>query len=247
MAASLRVALAAEAAVEAPGALLDELAGLSAEAIRRRPAQLAASLKGLQAQLASLLDGSAPAFVESADCIKQVHRETVRVSETLTMLENHLPLAAEEATVLLDVIPSIANARERNALLLEQHANVLEVLELPQLMDACVRNGMIDEALELEAAVRAEALMHPDIPIMIQVSQGVSGHVQVLRDQLLAQLCGPLKLPAALSCIGFLRRIPPPDSMSDSELRQTFLKSRNAYFAQVCHRLCILPFTVTIL
>ncbi|KAL1522175.1 hypothetical protein AB1Y20_021814 [Prymnesium parvum] len=233
---SLRDALASSSASIPPDqldALLDELAGLTLEQIRRRPAQLRATLTGLRAQLAGLLHGSAPAFVQSAHSLTQVHEHTRRVHEHLQALERRLPAAADEAAALADALTQHAALREQHALLLEQLPGVVEVLEQPQLMDACVRNGMIDEALELEAAVRSAALLHADVPLLVRTAADVSAQLLSLRDALLAQLCAPLKLPAALSCVGYLRRLPPPYAMGDAELRAAFLSSRDVFFSQL--------------
>ena len=44
-----------------------------------------------------------------------------------------------------------------------QHGALLEVLEVPQLLDACARGGAVDEALDLRAFVSRAALLHPDV------------------------------------------------------------------------------------
>ncbi len=40
---------------------------------------------------------------------------------------------------------------------------LLELLEVPQLLDACARGGAIDEALDLRAFVARAAMLHPDL------------------------------------------------------------------------------------
>ncbi len=47
----------------------------------------------------------------------------------------------------------------------EQHPVLLELLEVPQLMDACVRNGNYDDALDLRAFVAKMALLHADLKV----------------------------------------------------------------------------------
>ena len=49
----------------------------------------------------------------------------------------------------------------------EQHPVILELLEIPQLMTACVRNGSYDEALDLKAFASKIALLHPNVQASI--------------------------------------------------------------------------------
>lgn len=188
-------------------ALLEELPSLTLEGIRRRPAQLRATASGLQSQLLELASGSCAAFVESADCVKGVQEKMKHISSHLQQLEAVLPGVSSEAEGLLSSATRGIEARDKNTLLLERLADVLEVLEQPQLMDACVRNGFVDEALELEAAARAKAALHADVPLLGAIATQVSSYLGELQAQLLTQLAGPLVLPDALRCIGFLRRM----------------------------------------
>ena len=49
---------------------------------------------------------------------------------------------------------------------------LLEVLEVPSLMDTCLRNGSFDDALDLRAFVSKTALLHPNLPV--QLTSGLS-------------------------------------------------------------------------
>ena len=44
---------------------------------------------------------------------------------------------------------SLSMKRKSTSLVLARHTRLLEILELPQLVETCVRNGHYDEALEL--------------------------------------------------------------------------------------------------
>eukprot|EP00439_Symbiodinium_sp_Y106_P016315 s2518_g2.t1 len=76
--------------------------------------------------------------------------------------------------------------------MLTQHGALLELLELPQLLDACVRNQMYEESLELLAFCKSLLQAHEargeDIHVLTHIKDQVAVQRTNLRDSLAAQL-----------------------------------------------------------
>ena len=54
-----------------------------------------------------------------------------------------------------------------NNQILQKHSQLLEILEVPQLIDTCVKNGHFDEALELANYIRRLEKKHgAQIPLV---------------------------------------------------------------------------------
>ncbi|KAJ6924332.1 oligomeric Golgi complex subunit 8 [Populus alba x Populus x berolinensis] len=94
-----------------------------------------------------------------------------------------------------------------NQTLLANHSTLLDLLEIPQLMDTCVRNGNYDEALDLETFVCKLSTMHPKLPVIQALAAEVRQTTQSLLSQLLQKLRSNIQLPECLRIIGYLRRI----------------------------------------
>jgi len=96
---------------------------------------------------------AAAAAAQSAEHVQGLRNELDALQAKLDQLVEDLPVLDARCRSFLDAIGRIAAARKANSLVLQYHPQLLELLELPQLMETCVRNGYFEEALELDAHV----------------------------------------------------------------------------------------------
>lgn len=81
-------------------------------------------------------------------------------------LIDKLPSLTKKCEQFIATSSEINTSRRLNSLTLRRNAQLLEILELPQLMDTCIRQGKYEEALELAAYVQRMGVKHGDIPVI---------------------------------------------------------------------------------
>ena len=110
----------------------------------------------------------------------------------------------------------------------------------PSLPSLTFRNGLYDEALELEAYTQKLVKQHPKnsiiadivtrfIVLLILQREEVTQSTEVMLFQLHQQLKSAIQLPVCLRVIGYLRRL---GVYTDNELRMCFLQCRSAFLTQ---------------
>ncbi|NXX85166.1 COG8 protein, partial [Urocolius indicus] len=166
----------------------------------------------------------------SAECTGSAGRGFGGIESRLQSLLDRLPALQDACRTFVRDAEEIALSRRMNSLTLNRHTEILEILEIPQLMDTCVRNGYYEEALELAAYVRRLERKHSAVPVIQGIVREVRQSAQLMLNQLIQQLRGNVQLPACLRVIGFLRRM---DALSEAELRLRFLQARDAWLRSV--------------
>ncbi|CAG8604813.1 6758_t:CDS:1 [Funneliformis caledonium] len=211
---------------------LDRLTSLSLESLKLEPTLVKDEESKIQKELAEL------SFREYKSCI-HVNNCYTEINYSLDNLSLHL-------STLMTVIPSLENSSnsfsqhtkqislQRNKIntILEHNDNLLEILEIPQLMDTCVRNGLYSEAMDLSQHVARLVSKHSNIPLIRQIEQDVKQTMQSMLSKLISLLREPIKLPSCLKVIGYLRRM---EAFDEAELRLVFLLSRDTYLQILIH------------
>ncbi|TGZ67314.1 hypothetical protein CRM22_004862 [Opisthorchis felineus] len=188
--------------------------------------QLRLSQKRFQAQLESLAAENYSVFLEKSDASHSViDRISTIVSSNLVMVDE-IPNLARYSERFVDKARNITDAIKTNTKALEHHKQLLELLELPQLMETSIQNGYLDDAIAiLTYTKRLSRKYGSTIPIV----RSIEGQVNAVGSQLIQHLCNqlrsPLSLPACIKVIVFLRRT---GTFTEQELRLKFLQTRTS-------------------
>ncbi|XP_060924082.1 conserved oligomeric Golgi complex subunit 8 [Limanda limanda] len=211
-------------------AYLSQLSSFGLEELGREPERLAEERAQVLQQTRELAFSNYQTFIRTADCTQHIYRDFGRVEGGVSRLLDKLPGFREKCRSFVKEAEDIGASRRMNSLTLNRHTEILEILEIPQLMDTCVRNGYYEEALELAAYVKRLEKKHASLPVIQGIVREVRQSTQLMLNQLLQQLRSNSQLPVCLRVIGYLRRM---DVFTEAELRVKFLQARSTWLDSI--------------
>jgi len=209
---------------------LDELGGLTPDRMVQEPERVAEELAGVEAATQELAASNYKTFIQTSSCTREVLARFTDTEAQLAALLEKLPQFREECRVFQARAGEVSSHRRLTSLTLARHTSLLEVLELPQLMETVVRNGHYEEALQLRAYVARLVKRQAGVAVLEDIGRAVAGSVSTMLHQLLHQLRQPLQLPQCLRVVSYLRRL---DTFGEAELRLKFLQAREAWLESV--------------
>ncbi|WWC98851.1 hypothetical protein V866_005744 [Kwoniella sp. B9012] len=202
---------------------VDQLLSLSLHELLRQPQLISAESSTVESDLTNLCFREYPTFISVHKCSSAVSSAFDDFSDSLGKLIGAIPSLEDECKTFTSTTSSIQNIRGKATLVQEHQDKLLDLLELPQLMETCVRNGYYQEAMELLNHCHSLSNKYPKVALVQDVNREVEGILQLMLAQLLALLREPVKLPALVKTVSFLRRL---DAMDESELGLVFISSR---------------------
>ncbi|CAN0882061.1 Conserved oligomeric Golgi complex subunit 8 [Linum grandiflorum] len=209
---------------------VSELLSFTLDRLHKEPELLRVDAERIERQMQEVAVGNYRAFIAAADALNAIREEVSYMDKHLGSLISEIPKLTSGCTEFIESAEEILEKRKMNQTLLTNHSTLLDLLEIPQLMDTCVRNGNYDEALDLEAYVGKLSTMHPKLPVIQALAADVRQTTQSLLAQLLQKLRSNIQLPECLRIIGYLRRI---GVFSEYEMRLQFLRCREAWLTGI--------------
>ncbi len=209
---------------------LDHLVSLPLPTLLREPSQISSEASTVESELTNLCFREYSTFISVHRCSAAVRSAFDDFEGSLGRLFDSVPALEEECRAFGKGTQGIQAVRGRAALVQEHQDKLLDLLELPQLLETCVRNGYYQEAMELAAHAVDLKARYP-LALVEDVAKEVDGVIQLMLAQLLALLREPVKLPTLIKAVTYLRRL---GSMDEEELGLAFLASRlHNYRAQL--------------
>jgi conserved oligomeric Golgi complex subunit 8 len=171
-----------------------------------------AALEAAEEQLRSLCASHAGTFVaverrgralemELDELLEKIQSVELKVASTQEALDQE----EEGSENTLAALSEKHRVRRRTLL---QHSSLLELLELPSLMDACVRSSLYDEALSIAAFSNTLERRHTEKnQVVMKVIAQVRSRQSDLRRYLLHSLKNQVTMPECLEIVTALRRL----------------------------------------
>ncbi|KAJ7492297.1 Dor1-like family-domain-containing protein [Mycena latifolia] len=189
---------------------LTHLTTLPLQTLLSEPAALQTQAHHLTSSLTSLTHTSYPTFLS-------LHQTTSSLSTSLASLESSLdnlltsslPALEDSAAGWRERTEKVLVDRRKARVVLEQHDKIRDLLEIPMLIDTCVRNGYFAEALSLAAHAKSLSAGTSTPPLILtSVLSEVQNSITQMLLSLLATLHEPnRKLPALWKAVNFLRKM----------------------------------------
>ncbi|XP_003739039.1 conserved oligomeric Golgi complex subunit 8 [Galendromus occidentalis] len=206
---------------------MNELSGMGLQQLLQEPQRLREEHTALVDATQELAFNNYKTFVQTATCSRDIYAKFQSVAQRLDSLKRKLPECSTSCDEFSSKCAQITNHWKLTSQTLTKHKKLVEILEIPQLMESCVKNGNYDEALELASYVKRLERRHSPIPLVAGIGHDVRHYQQYMQSQLLSQLRGNIQLPACLKVIGYLRRM---ELYTQQELKVKFLETRGAWF-----------------
>ena len=194
---------------------ISRLATLPLTELSQEPTTLQTQCHHLTSSLTSFTHTSYPAFISLHKSTTSFESSIESLSSSLNiLLDTSLPVLEDSTDIWKDRIEAILHERNEARAVLEQHEKIRDLLDIPVLIDTCVRNGYFGEALSLASHVASlihQASSTKDNPppvILTSVLAEVQHSVTQMQLLLLTTLYEPnKKLPALWKAVNFLRKM----------------------------------------
>ncbi|KAG6977502.1 hypothetical protein JG688_00000324 [Phytophthora aleatoria] len=229
-------------------AMQTSLKTCSLEELKKEPWRLQIQADNTAEQLRSLVLKNYHVFIQSNQCAAIVKDDLAQLKEETTKSEAAIPelqkYCAEFQKEVADVVAKHGDIQ----FVFEHYLQLTELLEIPQLLEACIHNELFDSALDViqfanetfQADENAETSRNVVIDCLVREVAEMTG---IMREKLLQKLREDLQLALCVRIVGYLRRLdalvekdgaPAVGSLEyEKQLKEEFLVCRNVWLSSL--------------
>ncbi|EFA74901.1 oligomeric Golgi complex component [Heterostelium album PN500] len=206
--------------------LQSEMNSYSLEKLMKEPQLLAKHKQHTIGQMKSLALQHYQLFIDNYNTLNFTQNQMDTINDRVDSLLDHLQSISTSCESFSTISNQLTVKRASVKNLLDNFPTILDLLEIPQLMDTCVKNGYYDEALQLESYAKKISKQYPNIKVINEIIIEVQKSTQSLIANLQQQLKGNISLTDCIRTIGFLRRL---SIYRENELKTILLHTRDQW------------------
>lgn len=229
-----------------------DFTSFSLEEMGREPDRLEHERSTIDAQIEELAVGNYGSFVESSKCVRDAHGSLSTMQIHVGNLLTSIPAFRAQCEDFASDSKTLCRLELVNRNMIQNEEAMVQVLEIPRIADACLRNGLYEEILDLNGMIVlcilccfspfflallssldrclittdfiiSLSLRYSSVSVFAVVAFELEGVMRNLHTKLVSDLSSKVQLPVCLRIFTYLRRMRGSDQ---EELRLLFLQAR---------------------
>lgn len=202
--------------------------------LKNEPSRLDETVRQQKRLLEDCVSGHAQTYIDVYKKrldLQELLEDSYRCTERIQ--GSSIPELLEQANVYRSACSKENETRAGLRQVYAHQGSLLNLLEIPSLMDTCVRAGNYDEALELRSFGKKLQHIHGGNPVVQMISREIEHVLDGMKEQLMEKLQTNIQLAECLKVVGYLKRI--SNSYDSQEkaglslLRREFLERRGLW------------------
>eukprot|EP01060_Flectonema_neradi_P029213 TRINITY_DN3980_c0_g3_i2.p1 TRINITY_DN3980_c0_g3~~TRINITY_DN3980_c0_g3_i2.p1 ORF type:complete len:689 (+),score=156.74 TRINITY_DN3980_c0_g3_i2:81-2069(+) len=196
------------------------------ESFLREPSRLAGEQSRIVSEMVDVAVKHYPLFIGGAKKCSDILQEAVKDVELTERLINE----EEELKTMLVKLSEKGDQWKRGKhqllVLRTSQEQIRDLFELPTLLENCLRDGMYQEAYQIQEKVESLVGAAPGIPVLQSIASDTEETIQRWIPQLITKLSTDLNVVQCYTITNFLSRL---KLMTDPELQKLYLARRVVY------------------
>ncbi|ORX36441.1 Dor1-like family-domain-containing protein [Kockovaella imperatae] len=202
---------------------LDQLQSSYLDQVIQEPSIVTAEAARLETDITNLCYREYPLFISVHQCSTAVRNAFNDFDQSLSRLLSSVPELESECKSFADNTLRLQVTRRKAGLLLEYQDKIGELINMPRLMETCVRNGFYQDAIDIADHAHHLFQDYGSFPLVEDLMSEITAVSQLMTVQLVNLLRETIKLPNLMKTVGFIRRL---NIMPDADLSVVYLSSR---------------------